>query len=352
MADQYVTDPELLKQLNSGGDYVTDPELLKQLGSPAVVTEPGTLPIESPEPNGPVAPMGIVTGPAGYNVPAIKQTLSPIVEHGGTLLKGYGAQPAKAIVDIGAAHLGLPPPYATVETYKALKDTIGAVGKAASEGSKIASQGELFTSPVTGSTYPETVPLYRDVQKVAGKDVAAKMSEAYSKGGGNAVLKYLNSAEIQAAAKADPALAEAIAAYSEAVPSKLAQAGKIAAPVLRTVGKVLGPAGMALNAYEAQQYAKESQLGQRLAQGQGQAAQQAFRNMNVPYGQGFTNTITPDQAQNVLDSGSERDIQSFGGRERLNSLAQARARQVLQQPPTAQNFIERMKAMSTIYSFK
>ena len=37
---EYITDPELLKQLNGGGDttpsneYVTDPELLKQLGSP------------------------------------------------------------------------------------------------------------------------------------------------------------------------------------------------------------------------------------------------------------------------------------------------------------------------------
>ena len=62
-----------------------------------------------------------------------------------------------------------------------------------------------------------------------------------------------------------------------------------------------------------------------MAQGEGRQTQQTFRNMNVPYGQGFTSTMTPDQAQNVLSSGSDRDIQAFGGRDYLNELIRKKA---------------------------
>jgi hypothetical protein len=67
--------------------------------------------------------------------------------------------------------------------------------------------------------------------------------------------------------------------------------------------------------------ARETQLGERLAAGQGAAAQQSFRNMNVPYGSGFNQTITPDQARAVLASQSARDIQAFGGLDFLRKKA-------------------------------
>jgi len=67
--------------------------------------------------------------------------------------------------------------------------------------------------------------------------------------------------------------------------------------------------------------ARETGLGQRLAQGQGQQAEQAFRNMNTQY----AGPISPEEAQNVLAAGSARDIASFGGRDRLNLAVRMQA---------------------------
>jgi hypothetical protein len=85
------------------------------------------------------------------------------------------------------------------------------------------------------------------------------------------------------------------------------------APAMNTAARVAGPAGMAYNMYEAGQMTREAQLGQRLAQGQGRDAEQAFRNLNVQYGDAFRNTVTPQQARDILASNSTRDIAAFGG---------------------------------------
>jgi hypothetical protein len=103
------------------------------------------------------------------------------------------------------------------------------------------------------------------------------------------------------------------------------QVGKVVGPAVRGLARVAGPAGLAYDAYQAQQFAEESQLGPRLAQGEGAIAPNAFRSMNVPYGSGFTDTMSPDQASAVLESGSERDITAFGGRDRLRELIRLKA---------------------------
>ena len=59
--------------------------------------------------------------------------------------------------------------------------------------------------------------------------------------------------------------------------------------------------------------ARDTELGSRLAQGQGQQAEQAFRNINTQYGDAFRNTVTAQQARDILASGSTRDITAFGG---------------------------------------
>jgi hypothetical protein len=64
---------------------------------------------------------------------------------------------------------------------------------------------------------------------------------------------------------------------------------------------------MAYNMYEAGQMARETELGSRLQQGQGQRAEQAFRNMNTQYG----GPISPQEEQNVMANGSQRDIQAL-----------------------------------------
>ena len=117
--------------------------------------------------------------------------------------------------------------------------------------------------------------------------------------------------------------AQTEAAVNRTMIQKLAMSKVMQAmgPVLNTAARVAGPAGLAYNAYEAGQMARDTQLGQRLAQGQGGAAQQAFRSMNVPYGAGFNQGITQQQAQNILASKSARDIQAFGGTDFLRKKA-------------------------------
>lgn len=68
---------------------------------------------------------------------------------------------------------------------------------------------------------------------------------------------------------------------------------------------------------------------------QGQAGAMNQRNVvaNMPYG-----NVTPEERA-ILDQDRIRKEQ-----------VQQRARQTLQQPPTAQNYIERMRALSTLYS--
>jgi hypothetical protein len=124
----------------------------------------------------------------------------------------------------------------------------------------------------------------------------------------------------------------------------MAQVGKIVAPVLRTAGKVLGPAGLAMNAYDAQQYAEAAKLGERLANGQGQMAQQAFRHttLNMPTPQ----QLQPTEAANLLASGDQRTIQIYGGVQHLQAIAGGKSPSA---PPTADNFIERMRAMANQY---
>jgi hypothetical protein len=101
----------------------------------------------------------------------------------------------------------------------------------------------------------------------------------------------------------------------------MGSAASAVAPVLNTAARVAGPAGLAYNVYEAGKMAQDAQLGERLAQGQGQLAEKAFRQANVPYSPGFNQTITPDQARAVLASQSSRDIQAFGGLDFLRKKA-------------------------------
>ena len=134
------------------------------------------------------------------------------------------------------------------------------------------------------------------------------------------------------------------------IPTEVPPVGRVAgvmgkvAPVLRTAGRVLGPAGLAMNAYDASQYAEAAKLGERLANGQGQMAQQAFRHnaVNMPTPQ----QLQPTEAANLLASGDQRTINIYGGVQHLQAIAGGKSPSA---PPTADNFIERMRAMANQY---
>ena len=240
----------------------------------------------------------------------------------GPVAAAYKAYPvlAPAVDALGLATVGVPPVAAT-QSAMGMYDKYKGAMEAGKEVSKFTSQGAVTTAP-TGSAYPETVPGFREMQK-ANPAVAQKLSEVYQTGGGNnAVRAWLAGPEGQAAMK-DPRFAAAAEQYAGKVPGVMGQVGRVAGPVLKGAAKALGPVGMGMNLYDAGQMARETQLGQRLAQGQGQGAEQAFRAGPVQNYQGPQ--LAPQEAQNVLQSGSQRDIKYFGGEDQLKQMIRKKA---------------------------
>jgi hypothetical protein len=304
MSDTYVTDPEVLKQLNSSStDYVKDEDLLKQLNAP----EPGGM-----------APQGYPTGPgasmpsAGGAYNTAKTIVGPAVQGVTNTLGTYAKNPVAALTDLTAGHFGLPPPVASTqitpgiqESYQQVKDWLGKSGKFA-------------PTPAPGAELAN----------------AAQISEAIGPEGLAAGMKPGGTFPTEAPPIGGPA-AQQGTNFIQNITAKFAPMAKAVAPVLNTIGRVAGPAGLAYNAYQAADYAHQAELGQRLAMGQGQVAQHNFRNLNVPYGTGqsqpswisgpttgFNQTLTRDQAQAVLQSNNPRDIAAFGGEQHLRQLAQ------------------------------
>jgi hypothetical protein len=283
----YVTNPALLAQLNSEQGYVTDPALLAQLNGSESVLPPGTLGDQIPEPSavpqlpvtgyGPgvfdVAKSAAMATPLGQNAGRVMQ---PFAAGGSKLLGQYTANPiTKLAPDLIAAASGVPPPFATAQ----------AIG---------ATQGAYNVARKLPTTAPG--PVNPMMQTEFGQEIARRAAAA------------------EAETMANRSMIQKIAM------SKVMQtAGSVAAPVLNTVGRVAGPAGLAYNVYEAGQMARDTQLGERLAAGQGGAAQQAFRQRNPVYG--TNNQISADQARAILSGGSARDIQAFGGTDFLRERA-------------------------------
>jgi hypothetical protein len=257
--------------------------------------------------------------PVGITAADIGRAAQPIVQAAKETYRGPMGV-VRGVADATLIGHGLPPFAGAYGAAETMAKRAQAVGSAAGEISKTLSQTPVITGP-TGAQYPSGVPDYRTMQK-AVPDAAGRLSEIYSKGGPNAVRAFLQTAEA-APYLNNPAFAQAAESYMSKVPGALAQAGKVAGTVARGAGRVLGPAGMAMNLYDAGQTARETQLGQRLAAGQGQRAEQAFRGgMGMNY-QGPQ--LDAQQAQNVLQSGSPRDIQYFGGRDRLSEMIRRKA---------------------------
>lgn len=216
--------------------------------------------------------------PMGQNVGRIMQ---PYTAGASKLLGQYAASPlTKLAPDLLAISGGVPPPFATAQ---AIGSTQGAYNVA-----RQTAAGSRIPGPVAPAPTPA---------QIAGNPMLAEMAAR------------------QAAAEAE-SLANRTTIQKLAmsrVMKSIGGAASAAAPVLNTAARVAGPAGAAYNLYQAGQMARETELGSRLDQGQGQRAEQAFRNINPGYGEAFRNTITPQQARDILASNSTRDITAFGG---------------------------------------
>lgn len=96
---------------------------------------------------------------------------------------------------------------------------------------------------------------------------------------------------------------------------KLGKFGKMGG---RLLGRVAGPASLAIGAYEASEFLAETGYGKRMAEGEGKRAQKAFKEKNTDFS---SQQLTAQQAKDILDSNSKRDIEAFGGRDRLEQIA-------------------------------
>jgi hypothetical protein len=257
----------------------------------AGVTEPGQPPTSAPEADA-ILFQSPVVNPAGpglgsqlgstalgqqaQNIASnARKIAQPYISTAGKVASAYAANPiTKLAPDLVAAANMIPPPYATSQ---AIGATQGAYNVARN------------LPPVSA-----TAPVNPMAQTEFGQEIARR------------------AAAEQAETMANRSMIQKIAM------SKVMQ---LAAPALNTAARVAGPAGLAYNAYEAANFAQDAQLGNRLAAGQGAAAQRAFRQANVPYGAGFNNNITAQQAQSILASQSARDIEAFGGTEFLRKRA-------------------------------
>ena len=235
------------------------------------------------------------TGPTGIGQLAkeVSGAVSPYVKEAvSAATSGYKARPllTAAVDTLGLGTVGAPVATA-YNSVMGMADQFGRAKGAAQDVGKVLSQSALIESPKTGIPYPESVPAFREMQKIA-PEIAQKLSEVYQKGGGNNAVKAWLASEEAVQFMKNPAFAQAAESYIGKVPGVGSQAMKVAGPLLRGAAKVAGPVGLGMNIYDAGQYAQESQLGPRLAQGQGRMAQQAFRNMaaNQQYG-----GLTPEQ---------------------------------------------------------
>jgi hypothetical protein len=248
------------------------------------------------------APMGITAADIG-------RVAQPIVQAAKETYRGPMGV-VRGVADATMMAYGVPPLAGAYGAAETLAKRAQALGSAAGEISKGL------------SNTPGNAPNYFAMGR-AEEAAAAKLKDLYhNRGGPNAIKAWLQTPE-GAQYMNNPAFKQAAESYMGKVPSAMAQAGKVAGTVARGAGRVLGPAGMAMNLYDAQQMAQQTQLGQRLAAGQGQQAEQAFRGglgMNYQGPQ-----LDAQQAQNVLQSGSPRDIQYFGGRDRLSEMIRRKA---------------------------
>jgi hypothetical protein len=217
----------------------------------------------------------ISTGQTAHNIGRIMQ---PYTTAASKVMGAYAANPmTKLAPDLAAAVHGIPPPYAASQA-------IGATQGAYNVGRQIATGGGRVPGPVAPTAAEiasSQIPRSQRTSEIAARQAA-----------------------IETESMANRSMMQKIAA------NKVVQ---MAAPALNTVGRVAGPAGMAMNLYGARQMVQDAQLGERLAQGQGQDAERSFRQMNVQYGDAFRNTVTAQQARDILASGSTRDITAFGG---------------------------------------
>ena len=284
----------------------------------------------------PVAETTAGTGPGLTNVArGVGNAVMESAPAAMTAIKNYFAHPIANIgVDLASHIVGVPPVMAAKSAlpvigsiYDKYKSAINNLGSITPSAEKVIQNSGIFLDNIV------TPGELRDIktQLASGKN--------------------LNNFELPKRLAGIPEAEAFKAAIKSGAPGIGEKILGTVAPVARTAARVAGPAGMAYNLYQGGEMARQTQLGQRLAEGQAQIAPQSAQNMQLN-----TNTSgyqpTAQEAANLLQSGDQRTQAIYGGVQRLQQLRQqqdAQANAVLSQPPTAQNFMARMQALAHKY---
>jgi hypothetical protein len=301
-ADQgYVTDPALLTELNKG--YVTDEELLKQLQSGPVEPTGDNLAQTAVQTALPAMYTPGATG-LGELAKDVTKAVAPVAANAAKgAIAGYAKNPLGAVTDAVLLHGGMPPVYGT---YKSIQGGWNAIQAAKQVATNL---GEMFSQYAPGSVDQAV----KWVNALKPEDTI-KFYEAAQKDGLDKTLKNFKAPDYLS-----KEAATALNATKDAIPSTFSKIGRVVGPIARTLGKVAGPAGLAMNAYDAAEFAREADLGGRLARGEGKLAPQAYKGLLNQNVSGYTPTA--QEARNILDSGDERTINIYGGRLKLTGLA-------------------------------
>ena len=255
--------------------------------------------------------------PSGYNPQAVKQVVEPLKAAVPQTIQAYRAAPWKAGVDLAAGSMGLPPPYAAINTAEAAAKSGAAVKQSFTEGSRLASQ---FADAADTKKYFDLWQAAKDVSPGVEKTI----SDIYrTQGGGNAVKNWLTTTEEGKQFLTNPKTAQVAEQYLGALPSKMAQVGRVLKPLAVGAARVAGPVGTAMQVAEAMPYMEQSQIGQRTQSGEVGQLMRGARNMQL--NQPTPAQLSPEEAQNLLSSGNQRMINVYGGEDALRSAVRRTA---------------------------
>jgi hypothetical protein len=165
----------------------------------------------------------------------------PLVEAGKAAAAGYAKSPGKAIVDVGAAHLGLPPPYATYEGFQGVKNMLGAAKDTAGN------LGDVFSKLPPG-TDKVAAPFVNSLRSADQANLMKLINEqGLEKGFKNfQPPPYMNQAGI-----------DSLNAVRNSFPGVMQRIGNAMAPFVRGASKVLAPIGAAVEGTQAYRQAQQ-----------------------------------------------------------------------------------------------
>ena len=330
--DQYLRSQTAPAEPKRRREDAFDPDAYLKSTAP---TAPGAQPAEEfgvgelAQMAAPAATAMTLDRPLGYNTGAIREAVEPLKNILPSTFRQYAATPAKAIADVAVPVMTggvVPPMFASYNALQAARQVPEAISHSTDIISRYASAADKNQFKTTG-IFPEEIKTYRDLNariKKLDPDFSTKMGQILrdTRGGANKVLEFLQSAP-DALIK-DPVFQDRLRAFQDAMPSKLQQAGRMAAPVARTAARVAGPIGIGLDIAEAYPYLQQADIGARAAEGQFRGVRNPTR-MVMAQNAPVTAPISPDQAQAILESGSARDIAAFGGEDQLTQMIRRKA---------------------------